>query len=206
MLPAEQSPWLSPLRASRRRQPPIWVLRSSIFRAGCAREPARLSTAPVKTAEQRCRHYRSAARCRPGAHPGHAPGRRKGSPHLELLDNGIDLGYVPDAQLAPRRRASPPYRQWTHRRRLRRYERPARRRRSHVDGRVLWQRGRPPLRRRRRRPAPPARACRGTRPGTGGHCHRRHGGRVGERYRRSGELSGHRRSHQRGLLAQVLVA
>lgn len=48
MLPAEQSPLPTPSRASRRLRPPIWALRSSTFRAGCAREPAKLSTAPVK--------------------------------------------------------------------------------------------------------------------------------------------------------------
>lgn len=65
----------------------------------------------------------------------------------ELLGNGIDLGYVPDAQLALVGGKPSPTGQRTHRRRLRRHERPARRRRSRVDGRVLWQRGRPPLRR-----------------------------------------------------------
>ena len=99
MLPAEQSPLPTPSRASRRLRPPIWALRSSTFRAGCAREPAKLSTAPVKP-PSKLPPLSSITRCRPGAHPGHAPGRRKAARTSELLGNGIDLGYVPDAQLA----------------------------------------------------------------------------------------------------------
>ncbi|MFR7670165.1 MAG: hypothetical protein ACLU0O_05085 [Collinsella sp.] len=58
------------------------------------------------------------------------------SPHLGALGNGIDWD-MSRTRSSPSWAASPPYRQRTHRRRLRRHERPARRRGSRVDGRVL---------------------------------------------------------------------
>ena len=158
MLPAEQSPLPTPSRASRRLRPPIWALRSSTFRAGCAREPAKLSTAPVKPPSKLpplSKHYSMPARSASWSRAW----TTKGSPHLGAPRQRHRPGICPGRPARPGGWQALPQRQRTHRRRLRRHERPARCRGSRVDGRVLRQRGRSPLRRGCRRPAPPARSC-----------------------------------------------
>ena len=193
MLPTEQSPRPDALTRIRRLRPPIWALRSSMLSRGCARGAGEVVYGAGKTADPVAAIIEALR---------DAGQERILVPHLDSEKAARTSGSSATASTwdmswthsSPSWAASPPHRQRAHRRRLRRHERLARRRGSRVDGRVLWQRSRPPLRCWRRRPAPPTRACRGTCPGAGGHCHRRHGGRAGKRYRRPGELSGHRRS------------
>ena len=177
-------------------RPPIWALRSSIFRAGCAREPARLSTVPVKPPirlpplSKRCAMPARSASWSRAWTPKRPPAPRSFSQRHRP-------GICPGRAARPRGRQALPYRQRTHRCRLRRHERPARRRGSRVDGRVLWQRSRPPY----DVASPDCTACLRMLRNLPGRRWSSPSPAWKAPWRASsaaGELPGHRRSHQRG--------
>ena len=100
MLPAEQSPLPTPSRASRRLRPPIWALRSSTFSRGVRQGAGEVVYGAGKTAEQIAAIIKALLDAGQERILVTRLDDEKAARTSELLGNGIDLGYVPDAQLA----------------------------------------------------------------------------------------------------------